>query len=184
MEYIGAEINDDIIKKSINAIFLSIILMFIYLILRFDLYFALSGIISLFHNIIIILCIISYFKIELNLLLLSAIFALFGYSVNDTVVIFDRIRENLNLKNNNDITSIINLSLNSTLSRTIKTSLSTILVVIILFIFNTDLYYFSLILNLGIIIGTYSSIFISTFYIYFLTNLKVNKNNLKESPDS
>jgi len=164
IDYIGAEINSETIKNSILAIIIAIISMMLYLTYRFQYKMALSATITLIHDMILILGIISFLNLEFNLIILSAMFAIFGYSINDTVVIFDRIREHLNkYKNKKTLIEIINLSINSTLSRTIMTSLSTLLVTIILMIFAGEyLFGFSLILSFGIIVGTYSSIYIST----------------------
>lgn len=171
--YIGSEINKDTIKKSIIAIILSIVSITIYLIVRFNHKFALSAIITLLHDILLIVAFISWMNIELNLITLSAIFTIFGYSINDTIIIFDRIRENIkNDKLTTSLDVLINNAINSTLSRTINTSLSTTFVTIILMIFsNESLYMFSLILTIGIIIGTYSSIYISALSLTFLKKL-------------
>lgn len=143
--------------------------MTLYLILRFNIIYALSAILTLLHDIIIIMGIISFANIELNLIILSAIFTIFGYSINDTIIIFDRIRENIKYnKDNLDLPDIINNSINKTISRTISTSLSTLFVTIILMLTAGDaLFLFSLILTLGIIIGTYSSIYISAIPLTF-----------------
>lgn len=168
--YIGPEINKNIIKSSIIAIFLALVTMTTYLIIRFNLIFALSAIFTLFHDILIILGIISSMNIEIDLIILSAIFTIFGYSVNDKIIIFDRIRENM--KNTTEIKLIINNSINKTLSRTIGTSFSTILVTIILSIFAGEyLFLFSIILTLGILIGTYSSICISSLQLTYLKKI-------------
>lgn len=167
--YIGSEINKETINKSISAIIIAILSMTLYLIIRFNIVFGLSAICALFHDIIIILGIISLLDIELNLIIISAIFTIFGYSINDTIIIFDRIRENIKYTKDMDLETIINNSINKTLSRTIGTSLSTILVTSTLIFFSSDsLFLFSLILTLGIIIGTYSSIFISSIIIIFI----------------
>lgn len=167
--YIGSEINKETINKSISAIIIAILSMTLYLIIRFNIVFGLSAICALFHDIIIILGIISLLDIELNLIIISAIFTIFGYSINDTIIIFDRIRENIKYAKDMDLETIINNSINKTLSRTIGTSLSTILVTSTLIFFSSDsLFLFSLILTLGIIIGTYSSIFISSIIIIFI----------------
>ncbi len=178
--YIGSEINKETINKSFSAIILAILSMTLYLILRFNIIFGLSAIFALFHDIIIILGIISLMNIELNLIIISAIFTIFGYSINDTIIIFDRIRENIKYNKDLSLETIINNSINKTLSRTIGTSFSTILVTLTLIFFSSEsLFLFSLILTLGIIIGTYSSIFISAIIIIF-----IKKSKKKESLDS
>jgi len=164
IDYIGAEINNETIKNSVIAILTALISMMLYLTYRFKYKFAISATLALIHDMIILIGIISLLKLELNLTILSAIFAVFGYSVNDTVVIFDRLREySLLYKNTRNLNDIINLSINSTLSRTLITSLSTLSVTVVLIFFSGEyLFGFSLILTCGIIIGTYSSIYIST----------------------
>ena len=173
-DFIGEEINKENIKNTLIAIFIASISIFIYLTFRFKYKMAISAIITLFHDIIIILGIISFFSIELNLIILSSLFTIFGYSINDTVIIFDRIREIENkIKKNYDIKEIINLSINKTLSRTIITSLSTLIVTIILSILSDEyLFNFYLILSLGIIIGTYSSIYISANLLLIINKKK------------
>lgn len=171
--YIGSEIGKETIQKSVSAIIIAILSMTFYLITRFNLIFALSAIMTLSHDIIIIIGIISLTEIELNLIIISAIFTIFGYSINDTIIIFDRIRENIKYnKNNISLPEVINNSINKTLSRTISTSLSTIFVTITLMFFaGESLFLFSLILTLGIIIGTYSSIYISAIPLTFLKKI-------------
>lgn len=172
--YIGPEINKDIIKKSIIAIFLAIFSMTLYLFIRFDILLSTSAILTLLHDILILLGIISLLNIEINLIIISALFTIFGYSINDTIIIFDRIREYKNIyKNDKNIEEIINMSINSTLSRTINTSVSTILVTMtLIFLSGESLYWFSIILTLGIIIGTYSSIYISALPLIFFIKKK------------
>jgi len=174
IDYIGAEVNNETIKNSINAIVIAIMSMTLYLTYRFKYKMALSAIITLSHDIIIILGIISLLKLEFDLTTLSAMFAVFGYSINDTVVIFDRIREySILYKGEKNLKEIINISINNTLSRTTITSLSTLLVTTILIFFSGEyLFGFSIILSLGIIIGTYSSIYISTIPLLFLEKFK------------
>ncbi len=171
-EYIGAEINKITIQNSIKAIIIAVIMMILYLIYRFNYKLALSAVITLIHDIILIIGVISLFKIEFDLTILSAVFAVFGYSINDTVVIFDRLRESYYLyKKEKTLKNIINISINNTLSRTMITSFSTLLVTIILIFFSGKyLFGFSLILSLGIIIGTYSSIYISTILLLIWKN--------------
>lgn len=173
-DFIGKEINKENIKNTILSISIAVISIFIYLTFRFKYKMAISAIITLFHDIIILLGIISFFSIELNLIILSSLLTIFGYSINDTVIIFDRIREIENInKKIYDIKEIVNLSINKTLSRTIITSLSTLIVTIILSTLS-DAYLsnFYFILSLGIIIGTYSSIYISANLLLIINKKK------------
>lgn len=166
--YIGAEINNDTTTKCIIAIISAILSMYIYLAIRFNNKFSLCTMLTLMHDILILLGIIAFLNIEINLITLSALFTIFGYSVNDTIIIFDRIREYLKNNKKENMKNIINLSINNTISRTISTSFSTLIVTIILLLFcSNTLFEFSLILTIGIIIGTYSSIYISAIPLIF-----------------
>ena len=173
IDYIGSEISTDTIKNTIKAIILSIILMILYLSYRFQYKFALSATITLFHDILLIIGILSLLQIEFNISTLAALFAIFGYSINDTVVVFDRIRENSKIYKKKNIKLITNISINETLSRTIITSLSTLLTAtILILITGENLYGFSLVLFSGIIIGTYSSICIAVMITIYIFKIK------------
>ncbi|HIH2762812.1 MAG TPA: protein translocase subunit SecF [Candidatus Azoamicus sp.] len=171
--YIGSEISKETLQKSLSAVIIALISMTLYLIIRFNVVFAFSAIITLIHDIVILIGIISLAEIELDLIIISALFTAFGYSMNDSIIIFDRIRENIKFnKNDTKLPEIINNSINKTLSRTISTSLSTVFVTIILMFFaGESLFLFSLILTLGIIIGTYSSIYISAIPLTFFKKI-------------
>lgn len=177
IDYIGAEINKETIKNSIFASILAIISMYIYLIYRFKHTLAISAIITLIHDILILCGIISFLNLEFDLTILSALFTIFGYSINDTIIIFDRLRESIVLyKNKKNLEEIINLSINKTLSRTLITSLSTLLVTLMLIFFlGEHLFGFTLILSLGIIIGTYSSIYISLILLIIFKKFNTSK---------
>lgn len=167
INYISAEINKENIKNSLNAAILSIIFMLVYLSYRFKYIMAFSALVTLIHDVILLLGIISFLNLEFNLMILSSIFTTFGYSVNDTIIVFDRIRENLNLNRDKNKYFIINLSINSTFSRTIVTSFSTLLVTIILMIFAGEhIFNFALIFFFGVVIGTYSSIYIASSLLF------------------
>ena len=173
IEYIGAEINKETINNSINAVILSLIAMTIYLTIRFEYKASICAVLALIHDAILTLGVLSLFKIEFNLSALAAILAVIGYSVNNTVIIFDRIRENININKNKKIIEIINNSINETLRRTIITSSTTLFVTLTLMTISKEtLFIFGLILTLGIIIGTYSSIYISTMLYYILNKKK------------
>lgn len=174
IDFISSEVSKKTINNTFSAILLSVLSMIFYITFRFRYEFALSAVLALCHDIIIVLGIISFFGIEFNIILLSSLFAIFGYSINDTVVIFDRIRENIRINSNYNLSLVVNDSINKTLSRTLSTSVSTLFVTFMLIFFAGEyLFYFSLILSFGIIIGTYSSICIS-FLPLFLFNSKIN----------
>ena len=147
--------------------------MTIYLTIRFEYKASICAVLALIHDAILTLGVLSLFKIEFNLSALAAILAVIGYSVNNTVIIFDRIRENININKNKKIIEIINNSINETLRRTIITSSTTLFVTLTLMTISKEtLFIFGLILTLGIIIGTYSSIYISTMLYYILNKKK------------
>jgi len=148
--------------QAILLVFFVLLIMLVYISVRFKFEYALGAILALCHDTIITVGIISFLRLELDMTLVAAILTLIGYSINDTIVVFDRIRENFNLMKDFDSKTIFNVSINQTLSRTIITSLTTILAVLALLFFGGEkIKNFSFILTVGIIIGTYSSIFIA-----------------------
>ncbi|MCB1712149.1 MAG: protein translocase subunit SecF [Candidatus Riesia sp.] len=168
LDYMGPEMTGSIIKNSCYSILAGIFCMVIYLIFRFNYILAFNALVALVHDIIILLGIISLLGIEFNLAVFSALFAVFGYSINDTIVIFDRLRENIKINKDQNMYNLINMSVNSTLLRTLNTSISTLMVTLIILIFGgTYLFGFALVLSLGVIIGTYSSIYLSTYLMLF-----------------
>lgn len=171
--YIGPEMTLSIIYNSFFAIFLSIFFMFIYLFYRFNLFFTFVSVILLINNIFYTFLFISFFDIELNLPVVAGLFSIFGYSINDIIIILDRIRENLRFNNFSSYYCLLNHSVNSTLSRTFSTSFSTLLVIYIIYFFGN--YYilgFSLVLFFGILVGTFSSLFLLPSFLYFFKMLK------------
>lgn len=162
LNYIGAQVSKQLMMNGILAIIVALITTMIYIALRFELRFALSAAIALIHDPIFILGIFSFFHIEFNLIVLAAVLTVIGYSLNDTIVVYDRIRENFRRIRCGTPSEIINLSINQTLSRTVITSGLALLVVITLFIFGGEILRpFSLALIVGIAIGTYSSIYVA-----------------------
>jgi len=156
---IGSELRDNAIK----AIIIALILILIYISWRFEFKFAVGAVVALFHDVLITLGFFSLFNFELSLAVVAAFLTLVGYSLNDTIVVFDRIRENLKVMRREANLTIFNKSINQTLSRTLLTSLTTLLVVVILFFFGGEVIHgFSFALLVGIIVGTYSSIFIAS----------------------
>lgn len=162
IEYIGPQVGKTLITNGILAILVSLIGTMLYIALRFEYRFAISAAIALIHDPILILGVFAFFGIEFNLIALAALLTIIGYSLNDTIVVYDRVRENFRKVRKASPTEIMNLSINQTLSRTIMTSGLTLLVVISLFIFGGEMLRgFSLALIIGIIIGTYSSIYVA-----------------------
>ncbi len=163
VESVGPKVSDDLLKQGIIAIVLSFAGIFFYLWIRFEWQFSLGSIIALIHDVIITLGIFSIMSLEVNLSIIAAVLTIIGYSINDTVVIYDRIRENLLKYSKMNTNEIANISINETFSRTIITSGTTLLAVISIFVFGGEILRgFSFAMILGIIIGTYSSIFIAS----------------------
>jgi preprotein translocase subunit SecF len=162
VDFMGAQVSQEFFFKSSLAIVFSLIGIMIYLIVRFDWRFAIGGLVGLIHDVILVFGFISLFSIEFNMIAVTAILTVIGYSINDSVIIYDRIREVLRLHRSNSIEENINLSLNNTMTRTIYTSLTTLLSAGALIIFGgKELYSFSYVVFFGILVGTYSSIFIA-----------------------
>tara|TARA_B100000965_G_scaffold31220_1_gene23162 strand:- start:2349 stop:3251 length:903 start_codon:yes stop_codon:yes gene_type:complete len=162
VESVGPKVSNELLKSGIIAIGLSLGAMLIYIWIRFEWQFSLGAIIALFHDIIITLGFFSLLNLEINLSIVAAVLTIVGYSMNDTVVIFDRVRENLKKYSDIKINEITNISINETLSRTIITSITTLLALTSIYIFGgAILKGFSFAMILGVIIGTYSSIYIA-----------------------
>ena len=141
----------------------------VYIGFRFELLFGVGAIIALIHDVIITLGFFSLFQIEFDLSVLSAILAVIGYSLNDTIVVYDRIRENINIVKTDSYEYILNISINQTLTRTLITSLTTMFVLISLYVLGgSTSEYFALAMMIGILVGTYSSIFVASTSLYFL----------------
>jgi len=180
IESIGAKLGDELANNARNAIIISLLLIGVYITIRFDRFYALGSLIALFHDIFIIFAIFSILNFEISVAIIAAFLTIVGYSLNDTIVIYDRIRENIYKFPKQEKYNLINQSLNETLSRTIITSLTTLFVVIVLYIWGGNvLRPFSLALIIGVIIGTYSSLFIAS-PIMFLLDKKFNIDIEKE----
>ena len=163
VESVGPKVSNELLKQGITAIALSLAAMLFYIWIRFEWQFSLGSIIALFHDIIITLGIFSILSLEVNLSIVAAVLTIVGYSMNDTVVIYDRIRENLLKFSKLNTNEIANISLNETLSRTVITSMTTLLALGSIFILGGEILKgFSFAMILGVIIGTYSSIFVAS----------------------
>jgi preprotein translocase subunit SecF len=164
---IGTHISRELTEKGWQAVLLAVVIILVYLSWRFRLRYAVGAVAAILHDVIIALGIFALFRIEVNLATIAAFLTIVGYSLNDTIVIFDRIRENLAIEKKKSIFEIINLSTNQSLSRTLNTSFTTFIPVIILFLFGgTVLRGFSIALLIGVIVGTYSSMYISNPILY------------------
>lgn len=169
VEFIGPQVGKTLMTNGIMALIISLLLTMLYIAVRFEYRFALSAAISLIHDPILIMGVFAALDLEFNLIALAALLTILGYSLNDTIVVYDRIRENFKKHRNIDAAGIVNLSINQTLSRTIMTSGLTSLVVIALIAYAGEILQgFSIALMTGIIIGTYSSIYIAgSLAVYF-----------------
>ena len=163
LEFVGPQIGSELRDQGGLAMLIALGLMMLYIAFRFQSRFAASAVLALAHDVIIVLGFFSLFNIDFDLTVLAALLAVIGYSLNDTIVVSDRIRENLRNERNPDTEEVINLSLTQMLSRTIITSLTTLLVLFSLFFLGGELIKnFSLALILGVVVGTYSSIFVAS----------------------
>ena len=182
VENVGPKVSAELLKSGIIAIGLSLAAMLFYIWIRFEWQFSLGSIIALLHDVIITLGVFSLFNFEINLSIVAAVLTIVGYSMNDTVVIFDRVRENLKKFSDIKIFDLTNISINETLSRTIITSITTLLALLsIYFLGGEILKGFSLAMILGVVFGTYSSIYIANPILVLLnvsqgTILKEDKN--------
>ena len=162
VENVGPKVSAELLKSGLIAISLSLALMLIYIWIRFEWQFSLGAILALFHDVIVTLGVFSLFSLEINLSIIAAVLTIVGYSMNDTVVIFDRVRENLRKYSDIKIFELTNISINETLSRTIITSATTLLALLAIYFFGGEILKgFSLAMILGVIFGTYSSIYIA-----------------------
>ncbi len=163
VENVGPKVSNELLKAGLLAISLSLAAMLFYIWIRFEWQFSLGAIIALIHDVIITLGIFSFLSYEINLSIVAAVLTIVGYSMNDTVVIFDRVRENLKKYSELKIADTSNISTNETLSRTLITSITTLLALFSIFIFGgAILKGFSFAMIIGVIVGTYSSIFVAT----------------------
>tara|TARA_B100001741_G_C16462967_1_gene556114 strand:+ start:223 stop:1104 length:882 start_codon:yes stop_codon:yes gene_type:complete len=162
VENVGPKVSDELLKSGIIAISVALILMLIYIWIRFEWQFSLGAILALFHDVIVTLGLFSLLGLEINLSIIAAVLTIVGYSMNDTVVIFDRVRENLRKYSDIKIFELTNISINETLSRTLITSVTTLLALLSIFFFGGEILRgFSLAMIFGVIFGTYSSIYIA-----------------------
>ena len=163
VDSVGAKVSSELIRAGILSVILAVCAVLIYVWLRFEWQFALGAIAALVHDVVITIGIFSLFNLEFNLAIIAALLTIVGYSLNDTVVVFDRVRENLKKNSKSQLREILNVSVNETLSRTIRTSITTLLALVALFIFGGEvLRGFITALIIGVIIGSYSSVFIAS----------------------
>ena len=190
IEFVGPNVGEELTQGAIYATLTTLIMLLLYVGMRFEWRLATGGVLSLAHDVIVTLGASSYLQIEMDLTFIAAILSVVGYSLNDSIVVFDRVRENFRKIRRISSIDIIDISLTQTLSRTIMTSVTTLIVVIALYIFGgPTIHSFSLALLIGIGFGTYSSIFIAIAIAYDLglkrehmVQAKVNKDDIDEMP--
>jgi preprotein translocase subunit SecF len=181
VENVGPKVSAELLKSGVIAISLSLTVMLFYIWIRFEWQFSLGAILALFHDVIVTLGVFSLFSLEINLSIIAAVLTIVGYSMNDTVVIFDRVRENLRKYSDIKIFELTNISINETLSRTIITSATTLLALLAIYFFGGEILKgFSLAMILGVVFGTYSSIYIANTV---LVRLKVSQKTVLREDD-
>ena len=168
-EIVGPKVSSELIQKGIIAIIIAVFLMLFYIWVRFEWQFSIGAVTALIHDVMITMGIFSLLQIEFNLSIIAALLTIIGYSMNDTVVVYDRIRENLRKYKQMNIFDLINQSLNETMSRTLLTSVTTLLALFSLYFLGGEvLKGFTLAMIIGVFIGTYSSVFIASQIILYL----------------
>ena len=168
-EIVGPKVSSELIQKGIIAIIIAVFLMLFYIWIRFEWQFSIGAVTALIHDVMITMGIFSFLQIEFNLSIIAALLTIIGYSMNDTVVVYDRIRENLRKYKQMNIFDLINQSLNETMSRTLLTSVTTLLALFSLYFLGGEvLKGFTLAMIIGVFIGTYSSVFIASQIILYL----------------
>ena len=181
VENVGPKVSAELLKSGVIAISVALVLMLIYIWIRFEWQFSLGAILALFHDVIVTLGLFSLLGLEINLSIIAAVLTIVGYSMNDTVVIFDRVRENLRKYSDIKIYELTNISINETLSRTLITSITTLLALLSIFFFGGEILKgFSLAMIFGVVFGTYSSIYIANTV---LVRLKVSQKTILKEDD-
>ena len=182
VENVGPKVSAELLKSGVIAISLSLAIMLFYIWIRFEWQFSLGAILALFHDVIVTLGVFSLLNLEINLSIIAAVLTIVGYSMNDTVVIFDRVRENLRKYSDIKIFELTNISINETLSRTIITSATTLLALFAIYLFGGEILKgFSLAMILGVVFGTYSSIYIANTV---LVRLRVSQKTILREDDN
>ena len=182
VENVGPKVSAELLRSGVIAISVALALMLIYIWIRFEWQFSLGAILALFHDVIVTLGLFSLLGLEINLSIIAAVLTIVGYSMNDTVVIFDRVRENLRKYSDIKIYELTNISINETLSRTLITSITTLLALLSIFFFGGEILKgFSLAMIFGVVFGTYSSIYIANTVLVRLN--VTQKTVLREDKD-
>jgi len=178
VDMVGPKVGGELKEKGLTALFLSILVILIYVSFRFEWRFAVASVLALVHDVTITIGALILFSVDINLDILAAILTILGYSINDTIIVFDRIREGVKTSKETDLSKVVNESVSKTLSRTTLTSLTTFFVVLTLFLFGGEIINgFSFTLLIGIVVGTYSSIFIAASLLVQLNFSILNYRN-------
>jgi len=176
--FVGPQVGGELRDQGGLGLLAALLVMMIYIMFRFQYKFAIGAVVALFHDVLIVLGIFSIFRLEFDLSVLAALMAVIGYSLNDTIVVSDRIRENFRAKRKLNSEQVINRSLNNTLGRTLITSLTTLLVLFsLLFLGGEIIRNFAIALSIGVVVGTYSSIYVLT---NVLLSMKISADDLAE----
>jgi len=176
IEYVGSQVGEEFLNDGGLGMLFALIVVMVYVALRFQFKFSVGAVVALAHDVLIVLGYFALFKVDFDLTVLASVLAVIGYSLNDTIVVSDRIRENFRKIRQTEAFDIVNISLTQTLGRTLITSITTLLVLLALFIFGGDLIHnFALALILGIVVGTYSSIYVAA---NVLLAMKLSKEDL------
>ncbi len=163
VEFVGPQVGEELTEQGGLAMLFALGAIFVYVMLRFEWKFSVGAVAALFHDVLIVLGMFAVLGLEFDLTVLAALLAVIGYSLNDTIVVFDRIRENFRIIRRGSSTQVVNTSLNQTLSRTLMTSLTTLIVLLALFFLGGELIHnFSIALMLGVLVGTYSSLYVAS----------------------
>ena len=171
IEMVGPKIGSELRKDAFSAIIMAIVGIMFYITFRFDRYYAIGSVVALLHDVFITLGVFTLLDKDIELSIVAALLTIVGYSLNDTIVVYDRIRENIHKYSKEKLEKVVNLSLNETLSRTIITSITTLIVVVGLLLMGGQVIHnFAFALTVGVFIGTYSSIFIASPVIVYLEN--------------
>jgi preprotein translocase subunit SecF len=169
VEFVGPQVGDELTEQGILAVVYALIGIFLYVMFRFQWRFSVGAVTALVHDIILTMGILSLLQVEFDLTVVAALLAVIGYSLNDTIVLFDRIRENFPRLRKSAPTEVVNISVNETLSRTLMTSMTTLLVLTALFIFGGEIIHaFAFTLIIGVLVGTYSSIYVASTTLLYL----------------
>lgn len=169
VDQVGGKVSDELVMTGVLAVGLSLLAIMVYVWLRFEWQFALGAVVSLFHDVVVVVGIFSLFQIPFDLTIIAALLTIIGFSINDTVVVFDRVRENLRKFKKMPLRDVLNLSLNETLSRTLMTIITVLIAVFALLVFGGPVTFgFSLATALRLLIGTYSSIWVASALVLWL----------------